>query len=208
MNPFALSNILFLLGLAAGIFFMAVTAVSGIGDGHDADADHDADIDHGHDALVGRALSLLGVGRMPLLLLLTVLSLLFGAIGFLLNVVFSRSGLPPYIYGWLSFIAASVSSIALTRAVARVFAKIMPKTESYGTTNEELCGCQGVAVYSVTETDGMVQVRDWRGGLQKVAARTKDGEKIPMNGAVEILSYRENDNCFIVTTVVSNTRPC
>lgn len=206
MNLFDPFNTIFLLSLTIGIFFMLITAVGGIGDGsdhdHGTDHDHDAGHDHDHDdAVVGRALSFLGVGRMPLMLVLTMQALLFGGIGFILNLVFTHFGLSPGVGGSIAFFAAGASSIALVRLTGKVFVKIMPKTESYDTTNEELCGCRGTAVFTVTSTEGAVQVRDLQDNLQKVSARTKNGETIPRGGAVEILSYQDGGDYFIVTQV-------
>lgn len=203
MNPFDLHNAVFLLSLGTGVFLMVITALGGIGDGsdHDHDAGHDSH-DTDHDAMAARALSILGIGgRIPILLALTILLLLFGAIGFILNIIFASIGLPPRIYGWISLISAAATARALMHLVANAFVRALPKTESYGVTREELCGCRGVAVYNITEQQGMVQVRDARGNLQKVSARTKRGEKISMNSGVEILSYEDGGDYFIVTKI-------
>jgi len=196
-------NVMFLLSIAIGIVFMLTVALGGTGDGSDhepGDVDHDADADH--DAVASHVLSALGVGRMPLMLVLTMLALLFGATGIVLSVICSRLGLPPRAAGWLAVPLAAAAAVALTRTSARAFTHLMPRTESYSTTNEMLVGCRGTAVYSITESAGMVQIRDSRGDVQKVSARTRRGEQIPMGCAAEILSYEDDGDYFVVTSAV------
>lgn len=202
MRSFDPPNVMFLLSIAIGIVFMLVVAIGGTGDGSEHEpGDHDTD-DTDHDAIVSHVLSALGVGRMPLMLVLTMLALLFGATGVVLSVLYSRLGLPPRAAGWVTALLAAVTAVALTRALARAFTRLMPRTESYSTTNEMLVGCRGTAVYSITESAGMVQFRDSRGDVQKVAARTRRGEQIPMGCGAEILSYEDDGDYFIVTSAV------
>lgn len=194
MTRFSLPFALFALSLVTGILLMVVTAIGGVGDGHDADADHDvdhgADADQDHDAGFGRALSALGVGRAPLTLVLVAFFSLFGAVGLGLGLVLSE---------WLALVASLAAATFLTGRLARLFSRLLPRTESYGASSEDLCGCIGTAVYGVTGSEGMVQVRDQRGAIQKVSARTSGGERIPTGADVVVVSYDEGGDRFLVT---------
>ena len=64
MSPFDSHNIVFLTSLAFGVLFALIMVIGG------TESDPDS-------TSVDRALSLLGVGRMPIVLLLTVLTLSF-----------------------------------------------------------------------------------------------------------------------------------
>jgi hypothetical protein len=106
-------NLIFLLPFGLALMYLALYTLSGVtfGDGdldhsfdadhdlgadagHDLEADHDMDADHdpgndgpasGHASGPLAALSWLGVGRVPLSILLMVLLLTWGVVGFVAN---------------------------------------------------------------------------------------------------------------------------
>ena len=208
MNPFDAHNIAFFIALFAGLVVMLINAIGGVDHGsdhdidhdvdHDIDGDHDHDGDHESDALFGRALSALGVGRVPLMLVLLVFFLSFGVVGIALNLVFGKV-FPPVVYAWVTHAGALMLALLLTRFFATRVSRFMPKTESYNVSKEDLVRCLGQTVYSVSEKSGAVQVRCKTGDVYKIAARTSGGELIGMGADIVVVSYCDDGDYYIVT---------
>jgi len=100
--------------------------------GHDADLDHDAGLEHIHDlepGMLTRALSFLGIGRVPLSIIIISFCFLWGFCGFASNTLLSPI-LPSVIFVWASMAIAFVVSLFLTRILANVMTRIMPATET------------------------------------------------------------------------------
>ena len=89
MNLLAWYNLIFLLPLAVGLLLIFGN-MAGIGADADADVDHDADADHDHDAgskLFLHVLTALGVGKVPLSIVMMLMCMIFGGIGMMLNFI-------------------------------------------------------------------------------------------------------------------------
>lgn len=208
MNPLAPEQVVFFVALAAGVVLMFANALAGVdhgseGDGGDPDghdAGHDAHAQHDHEGVFGRALSALGVGRVPLLLVLTIFLTALGVYGFCLNFVFSRF-LPPFVYGFLSFFLACFFAGFSAGYVARKISRLMPTTESYNVSKEDLVGVLGFAALPIDATFGTAQVRDEKGDVFKVFARTSGGEKILVGEGLVVVSYNTADDTYLVTGI-------
>ncbi|MEK9152222.1 MAG: hypothetical protein AAB692_02555 [Patescibacteria group bacterium] len=150
MDLFAWQTLIFLIPLTGGAL-LACGSLFGPGDGQadgDAHIDHDVSAegssDHDHDGHEGqgsfaKALSVLGIGRAPLMLVLSTAAMTWGVIGFLINLF-----LAPILPGWL-FVMASVpiaftGMVAITGRLAVRMSKIMPSTETYVLTRRDLIG--------------------------------------------------------------------
>jgi membrane protein implicated in regulation of membrane protease activity len=186
----------------------------------DADADVDADVDvdadaeqdvhhphHGHAAGgaragvgLGDAMALLGVGRVPLSLVLMILLLAWGFIGFVAN-QFLRELMPrEWMIPLVSLPLAAVGAVAATGLTTRTLARLMPVDESYARRREHLLGEVGEAVFPIDERFGMVAVRDDRGNLFQVACRVEPGRPPIAKGAkVLLVAHDANRNVFHVT---------
>jgi hypothetical protein len=110
-----------------------------VGDAHAGDAGG-ADT-HGHDGPLHSALSLLNVGRVPLLVLLVILLACFSASGFILQGL--AQGLMAPLPGWLAALLALVPAVPATRAASRLIARLIPRDETYVTRTEEFVGRTG-----------------------------------------------------------------
>src|SRR5688572_20408683 len=76
-------NIPFLIALGCSAILMVVQIIGGSGDhDHDADTDVDADVDGD---LFGDLLSVLGIGRVPMMIVVMALLMTFGLLGLLIN---------------------------------------------------------------------------------------------------------------------------
>lgn len=112
---------------------------------HDIDADHDADHDHSHTGF--SFLSLLGVGKVPLSVLLMTWLMTFGVAGTTWNASASSYDWFPGA-GVLSLLIAFVVSLFVGGAIARFVGKHVPSTETYTKTKEDLIACDGQAATS------------------------------------------------------------
>jgi membrane protein implicated in regulation of membrane protease activity len=141
----------------------------------DADADADADTDGDHDADGGHSvLALLGVGRVPLsLLLMTALSL-FGGIGLCTSTILTPV-VGGSVAGGIALATAATGALVLTGIVARVVARVLPSTETYAGDEIDLVGCTGIALLDIHESFGVAHVADDGGALMKIRCRTYEG---------------------------------
>ncbi len=122
------------------------------------------------------ALSLIGIGRIPLSLVLMSFLFLWGFFGWVANLVFQGVIASPALFIWPSMAVALVGSVALTRLFAVRLGRLMPATESYGAAAQELVGRVADVRYALTETNGSVQLYDRFGSMHEVPARVRPGE--------------------------------
>src|SRR5687767_13728649 len=105
-------NLIFLLPAVGALIYLLVLALGAIPlEGHDVDVGHhlDAghhDVEHGDGDPFHGALSLIGVGRLPLSLVLMSFAFLWGFFGWLGNRLFSMVLPSPSLFLWPSLVMA------------------------------------------------------------------------------------------------------
>ncbi|MGE0607353.1 MAG: hypothetical protein AB7O62_09690 [Pirellulales bacterium] len=189
---------------------------------HDLDADHDltdsaTDAEHSHPAAkVGgslgdpittieapfylKALSWLGLGRVPMSIVLMVLLLSWGAIGFIVNQVVDG-----YLPGGAMALLVSVplaglGSASLTRLVVRVLGRWLPTSETSAEPWEKLVGCTGEALYDIDHKFGLATVRNRRGDLFQVPVRVYEHKSpLPKGARLLLVDYDRTNKHFLVT---------
>ncbi len=179
--------------------------------GHDVDVDHDAGLEHVNEfepGMLARALSFLGIGRVPLSIIIISFCFIWGFSGFASNTLLAPI-LPSIIFVWASIAIAFVVSLSLTRILASVMARVMPATETYGVSLEQLVGKWGEAVTTIDETFGQAHVHDDAGVLHTVQCVVKSGETaIPRGTQVILLFIDKTRSVFSVgremTSIKSN----
>jgi hypothetical protein len=166
------------------------------------DADADADGDGGHDHPVLAALSWLGVGRVPLSIVLMVLMLTWGCIGLAVNLLMRDVVVEPPFAVIFSLPMAMGGSLMLTGAIAHLVLHFIPPPEKLGRRRHALLGCSGEAIFPVDASGGSVSVRDEDGNLFHVACRVAEGTKaIDKGSRVRLVAYRAADNVFVVELI-------
>jgi membrane protein implicated in regulation of membrane protease activity len=206
-------------------------AAGGDGHGHaggydadgDADADADADADgdtahgdHGESETaagsagsVRAALTWLGVGRVPLSILLMVLLLAWGSAGFLANQI---AGDGFAVGDWrvlgVSLPVAALVSLLATRVVVRAIDRWIPLDETSARRRHDLLGLTGEAMYDITARFGMLRVHDDRGELSQVPCRVADGyDPIPKHGRATLVAYNARERLYHVFPAGAVGRP-
>ena len=188
----------------------------------DVDADHDADVshahvEHGHDThghghghghgaghhkevpLHASLLSLIGVGRAPVGVVLIILLMTWGLIGFVTNQVV-RPIMP---YDWMvalpSLPLALFGSVMITGTIARLVARALPTGGATAARRRELAGSTGVAMYDITKDFGMAMVRDAQGNRFQIPCRVGvDKPTIAKGESVLLIRYDAEADLFIV----------
>lgn len=185
----------FLLG-----FILILGSAAGTGDTGDADADLDVDADVDVEADVHHDLdpgldavehgggfkfwTFLGIGKVPVVLLLSVVSILFGVTGLLMQ-KFLGTGAFPVNAG-----VAAVVAFVLGRSFAGLMARFMPKTETYVESSEDQAGKTGRLLVRANEKFGLVLVEDGHGNTHQCKCRTYSGSgEIPKGSEVLLVEH-------------------
>jgi hypothetical protein len=229
-------NLIFELPLGLGLLYLAFFTVSGFtfGDAdtdagldHDMDVDAHADIDADHDADLSHdvdsdsdadqtdahapspflaALSWIGIGQMPLSLVLMILLISFGTFGFAAMRIQSGHSIEPSVL--IAIAVAVIASTLITHYIASILGRTIFSTDIVARRRHELLGSHGEALYDINENFGMVVGRDDRGELFQVACRTEAGEQPLVKGSpVQLVAYTAKDRMFFVVPASSEKTP-
>ena len=141
-----------------------------------------------HPSLQAAALSWLGVGRVPLSILLMVLLFAWGATGFVANQVARAHVRLDWQVALVSLPLAAVVALFATRVVVRAMDRWVPLHQTTSVRRHDLLGEAGVAIFPISERFGMVSVRDGHGGLHHMPCRMERGREPVAKGARVILT--------------------
>jgi hypothetical protein len=229
MSWLAWWNVLYLIPGVAGLMLVFLSAI-GVGHGHDMDHDmdhdadgghdHDHDQDHGHEqdqhssgakGHVGGGghglLSLLGFGRVPFMIFLTMLLLFFAFIGFGLNQLLAGR-FPVAVFFPISLACAGLGTVVLTGALSRVVARLVPKEESYAASYDRLNGQMGKVILLTSTSEGYAQIRDKVGNLLELRCQELNGKPLRKDQAVLVAAFdSEKRVCLVVENEVDDGRP-
>ncbi len=176
---------------------------------HSHDAGHAGN--HGHTAhehashggthdedFSGRLLALLGIGQVPITLLIGVFLFCWGAFGMTVNQILAGTMKYPAVYIWPSLGITFAGSFVVTRSMAAIIGRLLPGEETYAVTRFELVGSLGRVVHAISESTGTVDVKDLYGTVHRVQAKSEPGDQaIPSGSEVILVDYDEEDKRFI-----------
>ena len=199
MEWFAWYNLVFLLPIVLGAMLALGAALGGVDAGHDIDVDVDAEAeaDHGDGDSAESPLQLLGLGRVPLTILMMLWLFTFGVAGVTLKTLLLWFGLSAAMGAAIAALLAIPVSLFSSAAIARVIARLLPTTETYAAVKGDLIGLSGTAELEVTTEFGVVNVRDEGGALHKLRVRTY-GQRVGKGTEVLITDHDPTDDFFIV----------
>jgi membrane protein implicated in regulation of membrane protease activity len=180
---------------------------------HDLDMDHEADLDHdlahaaGHPVEAGagsawtETLQFLGVGQVPLTMILLVWVGAFGFLGWIANSLLLN--LVSTYPGWalvVVLVGVLLVSAWLTSRTARLIGRTIPTFASTATSASQLVSRRGrVASSQIDDTYGQVKVRDSGGTLITVFAKVDPGNPpIPRDSEVYLVDYDSSKKVYIV----------
>lgn len=189
-------NLAFVVALAIMMLIGLVEAI-GLGSsalGHDVDVDGEADW-----------LSWLGVGQLPLLMLLVVFLASFGLIGLIAQQL--TLGLTGSLWpAWIAIPATAVASLPCTGLLSRLLARVIPRDETTAIGVDELVGLHARIVVG-TATRGSpakARVRDFHGQTHYVMAEP-DMPQVHFTEGDEVLLVRREGHVF--RAITSDTPP-
>lgn len=196
-------NLPFTLSLVVCTFLSVLQFIGWVGDEFDLDGDADADGDMDADADADgdgdgpfhsftTLTDFLGVGRVPLTLLLLLFSASFGLIGWLLNMAWlDLAALPASPLLLIVWPVALVLSVLLTSRLGRGVARLLPPLTTTATSKEQLVGrVARVISPQVDDSYGQVRLRDAAGTLITVFAVTiRDTSPITRDTEVVLLEF-------------------
>jgi len=144
-------------------------------------------------------LAMLGVGRVPVSLLVMFLFMTWGVIGFVVNQLFRDQFTHPTPMAAISIPIAGIGAILVTRILASLVHRYLPMNETYATRRHELLGLSGEAIYNIDSAFGMVSVKDARGNLFQVGCRVAANAKTIAQGSqVKLVAYNADENLYHV----------
>lgn len=210
-------NLIFVLPFVASLGYLLLQAFGGIHFDHgveldahfdhDVGVEHDADVSPSHDSDSGdgesfilQVLSVLGVGRIPLASVLMSLCFLWGFLGWASNEIF-KGYLPGFLFVWVSVGIAFVGSVILTRYLAIGIGKLMPTTETYGSSDFKLLGSVATLRYDLQPgSKGSATLFDEFKNYQEVPCRLMEGDE-PMKAgdSVVLMTIDQDAGCFEVS---------
>ena len=88
---------------------------------------------------------------------------------------------------WLSIAIAGGAAVVITGQLAGFVGRLIPSVETYSTPPRALLGLTGKVLYTVTDTSGVVRLRDERASLRDVACRVAGGTPPIAAGSVVVL---------------------
>jgi hypothetical protein len=172
----------------------------------DSDADHDSESDSHTASPFVAALIWIGVGRMPLSLVLMILLISFGSFGF--AAMRFQVGHPIEQAVVVALGVAVVASALITHYIALFLGRTIFSTAIVARRRHELLGSHGEALYDISDAFGMVVGRDDRGELFQVACKVEEGQKpLAKGSSVQLVAYTAKDRMFYVVPATSEKTP-
>ncbi len=164
-----------------------------------SDAAHDAGVDGGHAEAAFSVLNLLGVGKVPLSIIVMTLFFIWGFTGWAGNLIFGKLLRFPIAYVWPSLALAAVCSVFLTRAIAGLISRVLPSTETYLTGPKDFIGKTCKSRYAIKEGSGACVLYDKYNQFQEIQCRVKSGApEIPPDADAIIVGYRAAGKYYLV----------
>lgn len=169
---------------------------------HTSAATHSAH-GHGHAPagnlnLLSRMLSILGIGKVPLMLVLSIFCLIWGGSGVFANQIFATVLRTPGFYVWPSMLCAFLIAYTSTSGLSQLISRMTPQLETYGTEEELLVGRIARAAYKLDANPGSAFLLDDHQNRVQVRCRTHDGSVIPGGAELLLLEYDPASRIFTV----------
>lgn len=154
-----------------------------------------------------RGLSILGIGKVPIMLIFSIFCLIWGTTGVAGNQVFSKILRLPGLFVWPSMLCALLVAYFTTGGLSGWISRLMPDTETYGTDEQQLVGRTAQAAYELSAKTGSAFLLDDQQNRIQVRCRTHDGSTIPRGAEVLLLEYDAKSRIFTVVCLQRETPP-
>lgn len=175
---------------------------------HDLDHDVDQDVDHDVDHDINPTspsgfswLAFLGFGKAPLLVIVLIILMSTGLLGWMLNsIAVGLLGFFPSLLLLATLMVSLMAGSVVTSRVSRFIGRALPPISTTATRAQALVGRPGTVTSPfVDDRYGMVHLRDDGGTLISLFAVTEDEKPIPRGETVILLSYDATQRRYLVT---------
>lgn len=191
-------NLPFLLAFAA-LALVAVVQLTGVADAIEGAGEFDAADGLEAGALGEGLTSLLGLGRVPLLVWLACLLFTFGTAGVIGQAVLAGTLGAPLSAGWAA-LAAGAAALPLNGLTVRPLAAIMPKDETTAVTLDDLVRRDGEIQIGTARAGSPARARvtDIHGQAHFVMVEPHDAKAELREGETVLLVRREGQTFFAI----------
>jgi hypothetical protein len=196
--PFAIALVLMTL----------LVLVQALGLGFDADADADMDSGHGDVGLGGALATLLGIGRVPLMVWLALFLFLFAALGVSIQALAaSLIGAP--LDPLLAAAITAVAAFPVTGVVVRPLARILPQDETTAVGLDSLVGRRAILTTGRASVDNPARARvlDRHGMAHHVMVEPHEAGSEIFEGDELLLVRREGERFFGIAVAERKLAP-
>ena len=193
--PFAIA-----LGLMLLLLVVQMIGIADVLDG-DVDLDMDADGDAISAGLVGGLVSLLGLGRVPLMIWLATFLFVFAALGIGIQAFAGNlTGAP--LDSLVAAILAGGAGIPITALIARPLGALIPSDETSAVSIASLVGRRATITDGVARSGSpaRARVRDVHGQSHNVMVEPHEGAS-ELHAGDEVLLVRREDGTFFATAI-------
>lgn len=150
---------------------------------------------HDHDADGDGLLGVLGIGRVPLVIVSMLLSLLFGGVGLAItspvSVLLGERGA-----FLVALPLAALVAFAGTAAGTRLLARIMPGTESYAPRQSDLVGLHATVLVLLGPSEAIVRTWDAGGAEQRVRC-VVPGRVVRLGEELLLVAYEPDCHSYL-----------
>ena len=166
----------------------------------DVDVDIDADVDSGLDTTSAGPAAWLGISKMPVLIWVAAVLMVFGLVGLTLQqllIAIIGTPLPALVIA----LPAGFAALWFARKFGTVFARILPKTETTAMSARHLGRRSGTVTQGTAKRGSPAEVRivDRHGNMHHLRAEPlKDGDEITAGTEVLVLRHKLNKGYRIV----------
>lgn len=165
------------------------------------DVDTDGEVAFEGGSTLTALINFLGVGKVPLTIILLLLLGSFGFTGWVLNNII-LSIFSTYLSLAIGpiFLMAIAVSVVTTGYMGQTLGRLLPSKSTSATSYKQLVGQQGEVVsHVVNESFGQVRVRDRGGNIMTVYAVIDPGKPpLKQNDKAVLLEYVQKDRMFVV----------
>jgi hypothetical protein len=141
-------------------------------------------------------LTILGIGKVPIMLVFSIFCLIWGVTGIAGNQIFSKILRVPGLYVWPSALCAFLGAYFTTGGISQWISRLTPEVETYGTDEQLLVGRTAQAAYELSAKPGSAFLLDDQQNRVQVRCRTHDGSTIPRGAEVLLLEYDAKSRIF------------
>ena len=168
----------------------------------DPDLEHAVDHDISRDSLSGFSwLAFIGMGKAPLLVVILIVLMTTGLLGWFLNVLaVGVLGFFPGLLLLATLLASLLAGSLVSSRVTRFIGRTLPPVSTTATRAQALVGRPGTVISPFVDSRyGMVHLRDDGGTLISLFAITEDEQPIARGESVILLSYDALQRRYLVT---------